>query len=197
MKMKTNRFFLCMLAILFAGFAASSQTTTVPSSGERYGHTLNIGLGVGGYSGYYGYIHHSIPVVHLDYEFDVAKNFTLAPFLNFYSYSNSYYWGNAHYPERYYVYRETVVPVGVKGQYYFDGLLNAGPKWDFYGGASLGFAFVRSYWDNAYNGDRTVYGGAGPLFIDIHLGTEYHFNNRLGAFFDLSSGVSTLGIALH
>ena len=36
---------------------------------EQYGHTLNIGVGIGGYSGYYGYIGHELPVLHADYEF--------------------------------------------------------------------------------------------------------------------------------
>ncbi|MEQ8535603.1 MAG: hypothetical protein RIB86_27340, partial [Imperialibacter sp.] len=51
---------------------------------ESFGNTLNLGLGVGGYSGYYGYIGHSLPVLSLNYEFDVAPNFTLAPFVSFY-----------------------------------------------------------------------------------------------------------------
>jgi hypothetical protein len=192
--MKTVKLLFCLL-MFFICKGISAQVTN--PSYEKYGHTFNVGLGVGGYYGYYGYIHRSIPVLHFDYEFDVAKNFTLAPFLNFYSYSNSYYWGNANFPGRSYIYRETVVPIGVKGQYYLDGLLNAGPKWDFYAGASLGFAFARTYWDNSYYGDRTVYANASPLFLDIHIGTEYHINQRVGAFFDLSSGVSTIGLAFH
>ena len=60
---------------------------------ETYGKTLNLGLGVGGYSGYYGHVGRSLPVFHVDYELDVAKNFTVAPFINIYSFSNSYYWG--------------------------------------------------------------------------------------------------------
>ena len=65
---------------------------------EKYGNTLNLGLGIG----YYGYVGHSLPVFHINYELPVAKNFTLAPFLTFYSYSNDYYWGNKNYPYAYY-----------------------------------------------------------------------------------------------
>lgn len=162
-------------------------------SQEKYGKTLNLGLGIG----YYGYVGRSIPVLHLNYEFDAAKNFTLAPFITFYSYSNDYYYGNSNQGYRYYSYRETVIPLGVKGSYYFDNLLKANSKWDFYLAGSLGFAIVRASWDNDYNGDRNVYRGASPLFLDIHVGTEYHFNDRFGAFLDLSSGVSTIGLSIH
>ncbi len=164
---------------------------------EKYGNTLNLGLGIGGYSGYYGYVGRSLPVLSLNYEFDVAKDFTLAPFISFYTYSRSYYWGNGSNPDRYYAYRETVIPIGVKGTYYFDDLLDAGSKWDFYLGGSLGFSLVNSHWEDGYLGDRNYYRSARPLFLDLHIGTEYRINNNIGAFLDLSSGVSTIGIAIH
>ena len=160
---------------------------------ETYGKTLNLGLGIG----YYGYVGRSLPVFHINYELDAGKNFTLAPFLTFYSYSNSYYWGNGNHPFRYYTYRETVIPIGVKGTYYFDDLLQASPNWDFYLAASLGFSIVHSSWDNGFEGDRNVYRGASSLYLDFHVGTEYHLNNHLGLFLDLSTGVSTVGLAIH
>lgn len=164
---------------------------------EKYGKTVNLGVGVGGYSGYYRYVGHSVPVLHINYEFDVAKNFTLAPFISFYTVTQRYGWGNKNYPYKYYTYRETVVPIGVKGIYYFDDLLKANIKWDFYAAGSLGFAIVNSRWDNDYYGDRNYYRGGSPLYLDIHIGTEYHLNNKVGLFFDLSSGVSTIGLSIH
>lgn len=164
---------------------------------EKYGNTLNLGLGVGGQMGYYGYANRSIPVFHLNYEFDVAKNFTLAPFISVSSFTNDYYWGNNNNPYRYYTFRETVIPIGLKGSYYFDDLLKANSKWDFYLAGSLGFAIINQTWDNGYNGDKNYYHSGNALFLDIHIGTEYHFNNRVGAFLDLSSGVSTIGLAIH
>jgi hypothetical protein len=179
---------------LVFSFNISAQNV---ASVENNGKTLNLGLGVGGYSGYYGYVGHSVPVFHINYEFDVANNFTLAPFLSFYTYKNSYYWGSRDYNYQYYYYHETVIPIGVKGTFYFDQLLNASPKWDFYLAGSLGFAITFSSWDNNYHGDRNYYHNASPLFLDLHIGTEYHVNNRLGLFFDLSTSVSTIGIAIH
>jgi hypothetical protein len=164
---------------------------------EKFGNTLNLGLGIGGYSGYYGYVGRTLPVFHIDYEFSVAKNFTLAPFISFYSYTNQYYWGNNNNPDRWYTYTETVIPLGIKGTYYFDDLLQASPKWDFYLAGSLGFAIVNSHWDAGYNGNVNYYHTPNPLFLDLHIGTEYHFNNRIGAFLDLSTGVSTVGLAIH
>ncbi len=166
-------------------------------SQERYGKTINLGLGVGGYSGYYGYVGRSLPVLHANYEYDVAKSFTLAPFISFYTFSDSYYWGNATVPYSYYKYRETVIPVGVKGTYYFDDLLAANTKWDFYLAGSLGLAIVNSHWDSGYDGDRKYFHGGSSLFLDIHAGAEYHINSKTGIFLDLSSGVSTIGLALH
>jgi hypothetical protein len=166
-------------------------------SQEKYGRALNLGVGVGGYSGYYNYVGHNMPVLNLNYEFDVAKSFTLAPFVSYYSYSNQYYYGNNNKGYKYYNYRETVIPIGLKGTYYFDQLLKATSPWDFYLGASLGFSIVNSHWDGDYTGDKNVYQSANPMYLNLHIGAEYHFNSKIGAFLDLSNGVSTLGLAFH
>lgn len=153
------------------------------NNSEKYGNTLNLGLGVGGYAGYYGYVAHSIPVFNINYEFDVANSFTLAPFMTFYS----YYEDN---------YKETVMPLGVKGTYYFDQILGANSNWDFYLAGSLGFSLVKTTWDDGYH-ETNGYHSASPVFLDLHIGTEYHLSNKVGLFFDLSTGVSTLGLAFH
>ena len=166
---------------------------------EKYGTTVNFGLGIGGYSGYYRNTGVLLPVVHLDVEFDVAKNFTLAPFINFYSYTTRYHLKN---PDREYIHRVKIIPVGVKATYYLDGLLQAGPKWDFYLGGSLGFVLVRSTWNDYYYYNNNFYTGyyathGNGLYVDGHLGVEYHINERVGIYLDLSNGLSTAGIAIH
>jgi hypothetical protein len=160
---------------------------------EKYGKTLNAGVGIG----YYGYIGHATPVLHADFEFDVARNLTIAPFITAYSYHNTYYWGNPHYAYKDYSYRETVVPVGVKGTYYFDQLLKAGTPWDFYLAGSVGFAFRKTTWENGYYGETNVVHSSGGLFLDAHIGSEYHMNQKLGLFLDLSTGISTFGLSIH
>ena len=182
------------LIVLLCTFQVSAQNKT---SSEKYGNTLNVGLGLG----YYGYAPYSMPVLHFDYEFDVAKSFTLAPFISYYSFHSQYYWGNKNTPYRYYNYRQTVVPVGVKGTYYLDNLLKLNSKWDIYAAGSLGVAIIKSRWDNGYDGNRTFYrnssSGTTPLFLDVHLGAEYRINSKAGIFLDLSTGVSTIGLAVH
>lgn len=191
--MKKSIFILLFLITILSisSFAQRNRNS------EKYGKALNLGVGVGGYSGYYGYVGHTLPVFNINYEFDVASSFTLAPFASFYTFTESYYWGNNNYPNKYYTYRQTVIPVGIKGSYYFDKIFEASSSWDFYLAGSLGFAIVNSSWDEDYYGDKDFYNKGNPLFLDIHAGVEYHFNNKVGMFLDLSSGVSTIGLAFH
>ena len=188
---------LIIIAALFVS-TTSIGVAQEAISAEKYGNTLNLGAGIG----YYGYVGHSLPVGMLNYEFDIAKNFTLAPFAGVYSYKNYYYWGNPNKPYgdesyRLYSYRATAVPVGVKGSYYFDQLFRANSKWDFYAAGSVGFIFRNVVWDAGYYGDKHIYQSASPLYLDAHIGSEYHFSQKAGIFLDLSTGVSTFGLALH
>ena len=168
---------------------------TLISSGlksqEKFGKTLNLGGGIG----YYGYA----PAVSINYEFDVFKNFTLAPFISILTYKSYRYWGdnNKNYPYRNYYYRETIVPIGVKATYYFDELFHASEKWDFYAAASLGVAYRTTTWDSDYYGDRVVRSYSSPLYGDLHIGTEVHLSQKVGLFLDLSTGLSTLGLGFH
>lgn len=187
-----------MKNLVIATFCLFVLTTTKSTAQEtaayeKYGKTLNAGVGIG----YYGYVNNFMPVVHADFEFDVARNFTLAPFITYFSYRNYYYWGNPNNPYRDYYYRQTVIPIGVKGAYYFDHVLGAGSKWDFYLAASLGFAIRKTTWENGYYGNTTVQNGSSGLYLDGHVGSEFHLNEKIGLFLDLSSGISTFGLAVH
>jgi hypothetical protein len=189
--MKTS--IISFITIALLSVTALNGQSTDQSGSESYGNTLNIGAGIG----YYGYVGHTLPVVHLNYEFNVARNFTLAPFITVYSYRNYYYWGGPNHPYRDYSYRTTVIPVGVKGTYYFDELLNAAPRWDFYLGASLGFAIRKTVWEDGYYGETHIDHSSSGLYLDGHIGTEFHCNDNIGLFLDLSSGISTVGLAFH
>ncbi len=189
---------LIIISTLFLTlFTAKTNAQDKPEA-EKYGNTLNLGAGIG----YNGYVGHSFPIGMINYEFDIARNFTLAPFVGIYSYRNYYYWGNPNKPYyddsyRLYSYRVTAVPVGVKGSYYFDQLFRANPKWDFYASGSVGFVFRTVTWENGYYGDEHVYQNASPLYLDAHVGAEYHMTEKAGLFLDLSTGVSTFGLAVH
>ncbi|MBC7485581.1 MAG: hypothetical protein H7282_02370 [Cytophagaceae bacterium] len=160
---------------------------------EKFGNTLNLGLGLG----YYGYVPGAIPAFNINYEFDIARVFTLAPFVNAYTYRNYYYWGDNNNNYREYSYQRTVVPVGAKATYYFDELLSSGHKWDFYAAGSVGFVFVSTTYEEGYGGDRGTYNGVSPFYIDAHLGSEFHITNTFGVYLDLSTGLSTFGLAVH
>lgn len=189
---------LIILSFVFlTSFVTNTNAQDKPEA-EKFGNTLNLGAGIG----YYGSVGHSLPVGMLNYEFDVARNFTLAPFVGIYTYQNYYYWGNPNEPHsdpsyRLYSYRATAVPVGVKGTYYFDQLFRANPKWDFYAAGSVGFVFRSVTWESTYYGDKRIYQSSSPLYLDAHIGAEYHMTPKAGLFLDLSSGVSTFGLAIH
>lgn len=176
---------------LMAGIRpALAQTEDDYFDGEHFGHVVNIGVG----SGYFGALF--VPSVYFtaNYEFDVFRNFTLAPFVGFSHYrSDPYPWGSMSY-----YYRTTIVPVGGKATYYFDELLNASGKWDFYAAASVAYAFMHREWDYGYPATAGhLPGYRSPQVLQVHLGTEYHLSRRAGIFIDVSTGASLLGFAIH
>ena len=193
---KTIIIALFFVSVLSYNILAQKITLSV-----NHGNTLNIGVGVGGYGGYYGYVGHLMPVYHLDYEYNMSKSFTLAPFISYYTYNNNYQWGiscvHDIVPYKYYYYHETVIPVGLKSKFYFNKLLNTGSKWDLYIAGSAGIAIVYAKWESGYLGDRYYFHNNDPLFLDGHIGTEYHVDTMLGIFLDISDGVSTIGLSIH
>ena len=184
---------LSVLFILLLSSFSKDSLAQETASGEKFGNTLNVGIGLG----YFGYIGYNMPVLHLDYEIGLARNLTIAPSISIYQYRHNYYWGNNNYEYRYYSYKETVIPIGAKVSYYFDELLDANPKWDFYLAGTLGFIIRRTVWESNYYGETRIRPGTGYLYLDLHIGTEYHINNKLGIFADLSTGMSTFGLAIH
>jgi hypothetical protein len=189
-----GKFYAAAAALLLSSSVtlstAQEVTTRKIIKGEKYGHTLNLGVGIG----YYGYLGNTVPFVFANYEIDVARNFTLAPFIGFSSYRSA---KSYHYDHNYYYYNSVVVPVGVKGAYYFDQILGANSHWDFYLAASVGFVYHREVWDAGYYGDKAILRAASPLYLDGHIGAEYHLGRNAGLFLDLSTGVSTFGLAIH
>ena len=173
-----------LFVLLTQNISAQKKEKAKSEPGE-YGNTLNIGLGMG-YTG-------GVPLL-LNYEFDVADNFTIAPFISYYSYNKYSYWGGPGYAYKKYGYHVTYIPIGAKGTYYFDQLLKAGDKWDFYAAASLGFGYSKIKWESGYYGTDQIR-GTSPLFLLVHIGAEFHFNERTGMFLDLSSGSSSVGVS--
>lgn len=188
----------------FAGLRYSHKQSKIfsqqSSSSTSYGNTLNVGVGFG-----YGK-YHGIPLL-INYEFDVVNSFTLAPFIGIGSTSydggwyDDGYWNNNNNKWvsdlKRYSYRETYIPIGVKGTYYFDELLGTIDEIDIYAAASLGFTYW--YYSSTYDGFKKEdhNSGTSALYILLHLGVEYHFNDQIGAFLDASTGMSTLGVSFR
>jgi len=194
--MKAMRIIIIAIVLSALGINGYSQEAIVVNdrrgSAEDFGNTLNVGLGMV----YYPYVGQTVPALHLNYEIDVARNFTLAPFITYFGYREYSYTADPNFIYRNY-YQRSVMPIGLKGAYYFDELLNANKRWDFYLGASLGAAFRKAVYVDGYYGTRTVVRSATGLYADGHIGTEYHLGGNVGLTLDLSTGISTIGIAAH
>lgn len=173
------------------------EKSTLKTNVSEFGNTLNIGLGFG-YGNYAG-----VPIM-LNYEIDVANNFTLAPFIGFGTNTynergGGYYTSKGEWiPVDDYYYRSIYIPIGLKGTFYFDELLGLIDPLDIYAAASLGF----TYWNWSSNhgdfdsSDYRKSQGASALWLALHIGIEYHFNDKIGAFLDASTGMSTIGISI-
>jgi hypothetical protein len=178
-----------ILISLFLTAKLSSQTI----ESEKHGNSLNGGVGIG----YFGYIGHTLPVFHADYEFQIDNNLTLAPSLNLFSYEKNYIWANKEGVLTHSHYNEVVVPLGVKVSYYLDHALKLNHKWDLYLAGSLGFNIRSTKWEDSYTGTLNINPGTGPLYLDFHSGVEYHLNKTMGLQIDLSTTVSSFGFAIH
>ncbi len=163
--------FTCLVAgaVVFGSQAQSRKSSSKP------GNTLNLGVGLG-YGKYRG-----IPVM-ASYEIGIAPNLVIAPYIGF---GMDRWRHNDHY------HRAIYVPVGAMGRYYFDDLLGLNSSWDIYGGGSLGTTFWSG---DGYDDDHSWSGSTG-LYLDAHIGARYHFNSSLGAYLDLSTGMSTIGVS--
>jgi len=182
---------LFFLLVLCLGISKAQEN----KSSEYYGHSLNAGIG---YS-YYRYVGYSVPVWRADYEFQIDHHLTVAPLVAMYSYKGDYVWGDESSNEfRAYDYEETVIPVALKVTRYFDDLLFAcANKWDIYASGSLGYILRKRTWEPGYTGRKDIEPGTGPMYLDFHVGTEYHLTKTLGLQLDLSTGMTTLGLAFH
>lgn len=184
------RYFALFLSLLMIQNQLLAQKTETK---EYYGNVLNAGIGMT----YYNYVGYPVQAVHLNYELQLDRNVTAAPFVMLYAYRGTYRWGDAYTVGRTYKYSEIVVPVGFKISYYLDELLKTGAKWDFYSSGALGFVYRKTTWEPSYKGKSQTDPGMGPLYVDVHIGTEYHIHKSVGLVLDISAGVSTLSLAFH
>ena len=181
---------LLFVSIVLSLFSFLNSTAQVKTVEEKYGNTLNAGVGVG----YFNYIGVATMMGTVNYEFDVAPYFTLAPFIGVYGFQDNYYSFDTY---RNYTYNETVVPMGVKASYYFDQLLHVTNKWDFYASLSAGYSYINVTWESGYTGDRAAYKSATNLYLNLHAGAKYHLSDMAGLFADLSTNAALVGVSIH
>jgi len=188
-----NKIAIVLVCISMLVNVCIAQTT---NTAEKHGMVLNLNAGLG----YYFYVGRTLPVTSINFQFDVFKNFTLAPAIGMYSFNKNYLWRDSNLPidtYRYYTCNVTVIPIGVKGTYYFDELLNASSKWDIYTAVSTGFLYTFIVWEQGYRGNVNEYKASAPLYFALHVGGAYHLNHRAALVADLSTNVSSIGIAIN
>ncbi|MGV3641149.1 MAG: hypothetical protein ACO1NZ_11555 [Adhaeribacter sp.] len=168
---------LCLIAFctLLAFSSAQAQTT----NRTKY---LNAGIGLGAYTA------GGIPIG-ASFEMQVKDNISVGAFFDYARYGyryGSYKW---HYNFLYF---------GARGSYHLGELLKdldlETSKWDPYAGVSLGIR-TASYRDNAGSETFTSPYSSG-VFLGIHAGSRYLFNEKLGAFAEVGYGVSALRLGI-
>lgn len=162
------------------------QTNVKAQSNEGFGdvkgtNLLNAGVGLGsfGLSGTGG-----LPLI-ASFEHGFAKSISAGLEAGFIQQSYGSDW------------KYTYLIVGPRGSYHF-ALTN--PKLDLYGGAGLLYRHF-SFRSSAVvsGGDEPTYdfnSSGGDMIIDLHAGGRYLFNNRVGAFGELSYGISPLKLGV-
>ncbi len=187
--MKFTRVIMCFILVALATSAFGRKRDR---DYESYGNTVNVGLSLA----YYKFVGEAVPAVRINYEIDVAEDITVAPFVGYFGF-HSFAFPDKNSPLYRHYYREIVMPMGATGYYYFDGLLGDHEAWDFYAGLSLGIQYRRKTWTDGYVGASTVAKNTADFYYDGHIGVEYHLSSKIGAYLDLSKGMTMFGIGVH
>ena len=86
-------------------------------------------------------------------------------------------------------YKLNITYFGVRGSYHFAELFHVtNPKFDPYGGVSLG------YYNVGFNGEDFGSPYSSTVFLGIHAGARYMFNEHVGGFAEVGYGVSALQV---
>lgn len=129
---------------------------------------VNLGIGFGGFG--YGGIGFNAAA-----DFGVFKNITVGPQVGYRSATDAAFTG----------FRVNYLDIGVRGAYHFNELINLPEAADLYAGLVLSYVNVST----SFSG----YGGsASGLYVPIVIGGRYFFSEKVGAFAELGTAVSTL-----
>jgi hypothetical protein len=183
--MKKNLFLTAFLIVAISSLGMA-QSKSAFSNGDNL---LNIGIGLGspffgaGYSA-------SLPVNPIvSYERGVTDFISVGGTL---SYASSKY--NYNLPGSSYSFKESATYLGLRGSYHLDDILKIDPKFDLYGGASLGYVIVNVSDSQGYSGSAASGAGFG-----VFAGGKYYFQPSLAVYAELgyqSLSVLNAGITL-
>ncbi|MBB6460820.1 hypothetical protein [Flammeovirga kamogawensis] len=161
----------------------SSKKRSSSAAGNYSGvHHLNVGLA--------SYWNHGGTGIQLDYEFHLAKDFTVAPSLSYASHIHQHHNNDD--------WRHSTIGLGARFRWYADRVLNIShPKWDVFASGDIGFA-INSYkyvGDGSHNHNEDYNGStSSPLWIGLGIGGKYHFNDKIGLQLIIGSGAQ---IGIH
>jgi hypothetical protein len=162
-----------------------AQSKSAYSNGDNL---LNIGIGFG--SPYFGSGYSaSLPVnPTVSFEHGVTDAISVGAELSYASSKYSYnIVGSA------YSFKESATYIGVRGSYHLDNVLSIDPKFDLYGGASLGYVIVSVSDNQGYSASAASGAGFG-----VFAGGKYFFQSSLAIYAELgyqSLSVLNAGIA--
>lgn len=167
-KMKKQLLFIALFMLTaLAGMAQSK------SSFAKGDNLLNIGVGIGSPFFGSGYTS-SLPVnPTISYERGVTDAISVGGQLSYAS--SKYESGISNYS-----FKESAIYIGARGSYHFNELLDLNPKFDLYGGASLGYVTV-SISDNQGSFDGTASGFGFGLFA----GGKYYLKPSTALYAEL------------
>lgn len=163
----------------YAAQPSRSGVATSPSVSGPRNKYLNVGVGL---AAYYG---GGLPLG-ASFEVDLKDNISIGGSVDYMRYgynSGGYKWNY------------TFVYAGARASYHLAEVLNvADGKFDPYAGATLGLRYA-GYSDN-YGYDNYVSPYNSGLYLGIHVGARYLFNEKLGGFAEVGYGVSALRLGL-
>lgn len=179
---------------MLTAFSANAQY----SKGDL---NLNAGFAFGllGYS-YQGNHSGFLPLT-ANLEYSLDDRFAVGPYLGYFSRTYKYNngWGNDHYSDRL-----SVLSFGVRGTLHATSIVNDlldtsinEEKFDLYGSLLLGYEVYSWNYDDAWGEFEPTNQKAGRAIFGPVLGVRYHFNPKIGAYFEGGRGtfgVGTLGV---
>ncbi|MBB6459564.1 hypothetical protein [Flammeovirga kamogawensis] len=178
MKTKIN-YILFLLMLIGASLSSYGQNDDNKKSGGgksagsgNYAGVNNLNLGLVTYWSHSGSL-----AFQADYEFNLARDFTVGPSVSYSSWKNNNY--------NYYN-----IGLGARFRWYADRVLNiTHPKWDVFANGDIGFNINGN---NVPDGQNATSYSA--LWLGIGIGGKFHFNEKIGLQLIIGSGAQ---IGIH